>query len=272
MAASRATPRPRPASRCRRRADRSPASARCRARKAGSSDRSAGHAGGTAERVERVPDRAVDRIWHHRIGAGAAEAHVLAGLGRLARLGPLVAHAVAVGVEHERCPALRLHGVAGLVEQVGVEPAGHRAAAAHPQDVVLVELEVMGAEAGVDEGVLHRARFEDRQLPAAHVEREQLGGRMVLLAGVRILRAANAGGVPHAAPIVEHGVMIVGAGVPERAVAPIGRWRRRLDGGGVTGPERQRRVRVAHRHLEERCRVRLGSRIGIMSVEYSGAP
>ncbi len=83
-------------------------------------------------------------------------------------------------------------------------------------------------------------------------------GWSALLAEVRIRRPRMPAAIPHAAALVEHGVVIVGAGVPERAVAPIGRWRRRLDGGGVAGPERQRHVRVAHRHLEERCRVRLG--------------
>ncbi len=118
----------------------------------------------------------------------------------------------------------------------------------------------MGAEAGVDEGVLHRLGIEDRQLPARVVEREQLCRRMVRFrrAPIRIGPAADARGVPQAAALVEHGVVIVRLGVPELPVAPIGRRRRRLDGGGVAGPERQRRVRIAHRHLEERYRVRLG--------------
>src|SRR5262249_61256518 len=60
------------------------------------------------ERAGRVPDRAVGRVRHHRIGARTwVEAHVLAGFG-LTRLGELVELAVAAGVEHEREPADRL--------------------------------------------------------------------------------------------------------------------------------------------------------------------
>ena len=118
----------------------------------------------------------------------------------------------------------------------------------------------MGLEAGVDEGVLHRLRIEHRQRPVGLLEREQLGGRMVraLLAEVRILRPAHRRRQPHPALPVEHGVVVVGLGVPELLVAPIGRGTERLVHGRVPGSKPFRRVRVAHRRLEVGHRVRLG--------------
>ena len=90
-----------------------------------------------AEDADRVPDRAVVRIRHHGIGAGSArDAHVLGGVGRLARLGIVVALAVAVGVEHERRPALRFLRVAGFVAYFRVDPAGDRAGAADSHSVL----------------------------------------------------------------------------------------------------------------------------------------
>src|SRR5262249_49334676 len=53
----------------------------------------------SGESVERVPDRAVGRMRHHRVRTGAGNAHVLAGLGRLAGFGVFVDFAVAGEVE-----------------------------------------------------------------------------------------------------------------------------------------------------------------------------
>ena len=93
----------------------------------------------------------------------------------LLRIGCLVwfdigaALAVAVGVDHQCGPASRLGGVAGLVEHLGIKPTDDRPAATRPQRFVVVEaeLQVVGLEAGVDEGVLHRLGVEHRQLAAA---------------------------------------------------------------------------------------------------------
>src|SRR5581483_5307048 len=58
-----------------------------------------------AEHADRVPDRAVFRIGHDGVRAGAAgDACVLSRFSRLARLGVLVTLAVPVGVEDERRP------------------------------------------------------------------------------------------------------------------------------------------------------------------------
>ena len=54
------------------------------------------------------------------------------------------------------------------------------------------------------------------------VEREGLGGRMIgaLLAEGRIVRPAHARRQPHAALLVEHGVVVVGARVPDASGRP----------------------------------------------------
>jgi hypothetical protein len=85
---------------------------------------------------------------------------------RGAGLDIIVALAVAVDVEHERRPTLRLRRIAGLVEHLGVDPAGNWAGAAEPQRVigVVAELKVVGGKAGVDEAVLHRLGVEHRHL------------------------------------------------------------------------------------------------------------
>ena len=113
----------------------------------------------------------------------------------------------------------------------------------------------MGAEAGVDEGVLHRLRIEHRDL-----------ARRLARAGTPWrtddpspscrrpdcpCRARSA--ASHTRPLlVEHRIVVVGAGVPELLVAPIGRRLQRLD-ARRHGPARATPAcRIAHRHLEER--------------------
>ena len=93
-----------------------------------------------------------------------------------------------------------------------------------------------------------------------------------LLAEVRVVRAAHGGREPDPPLLVEHAVVVVGLGVPDLLLAPVGRRRQRLVAGGVSGPERLRRVGITHRHLELVTVCVLGSRIGMMSVEYSGEP
>ena len=136
---------------------------------------------GAGVAAQRAPHRAVGRARHHRV-EGRADAHVLGRLVRLAGLGVLVALAVAVGVEHQRGPALRLLDVAGLVEHLGVDPADIAAAAAgaHPQRLVgvVAELQMMRAEAGLVGGVLAGLRIVHRHPAVGAVERELNGRRM----------------------------------------------------------------------------------------------
>ncbi len=206
------------------------------------------------EHIPGVPDRTVDRIRHHRVSAGAGNAHVLVRIHRLARLGVVVELAVAVGVEHERRPALRLLGAAGLVEHLGVEPAGDRPAAAGPQGVVLVEaeLQMMRAEAGIDEGELLRLRIVHRQLPFVAVERERLGVGIVRALAAEGRRAGRVigPGHPDIALAVEHVVVIVELGVPDLLHAPIGRRRQRLFDRRVARTEGFRHVRAFRRRDE----------------------
>ena len=200
---------------------------------------------------------------HHRIRTRARDARVLARLGRLARLGPFVDLAVAIGIEHPRRPALRLGGVAGLIPNLRVDPAGHGTAAGEPKRVVgvIAELRVVRAEASVDEAVLHRLGIEHRDLTSGAVEREYLGRGMVriLLAEGWVLDSAHGRGEPHPAGLVEHAVVVVGALTPDLLVSPIGRGlvRLRCGGGMERRPERFRRIRIRDRHFEERRLVRL---------------
>src|SRR5439155_20202945 len=83
-----------------------------------------------ADRGARESQRAAP----HRAVAGRRDAierdvhaPVLVGIERLVRLGVFAALAVAVGVEDERSPALRLHLVAGLLEHLHIDPAGSAA-------------------------------------------------------------------------------------------------------------------------------------------------
>src|SRR5215470_9896781 len=136
------------------------------------------------EGEHRAPDRAV-----HRIDADAVErsddALVLRRIDRLVRLDiAFVALAVAVGVEDERRPALRLYLVAGFVEGLAVEPADHaalRAAGAGPERVVGVfrEHEMVGGEAGADERDLPASGIVHREMARGLLDRRELRRRMV---------------------------------------------------------------------------------------------
>src|SRR5262249_6983241 len=111
-------------------------------------------AGLTAEHADRVPDRAIYRIRHDRVRPRAAcNARVLSSIGRLARVGVLIALAVAVSVEDERRPAGRLLRVVRFIPHFRVDPAGDRTGAGQPQRVVgvVTELRMMCTETGVDE-------------------------------------------------------------------------------------------------------------------------
>src|SRR5207244_8990121 len=100
---------------------------------------------------------------------GRRDPFVLRRLNRLIGLDILVSLAVAIGVKDERRPALGLHLVAGLLEQLPVQPANHAAggaAGAGPQRVVgvLGKDQVMGGEAGADERELARRRIVHGQM------------------------------------------------------------------------------------------------------------
>src|SRR5262249_22771765 len=99
-----------------------------------------------------------------------ADALVLPRLFRLIGLDPCIALAIAVGVDDQRRPALRLARVARLPEQFRVDPADEGELVlqivAEPQRVVriLPEVQVVGSEASVDEGELLRLRVIDSDL------------------------------------------------------------------------------------------------------------
>src|SRR5262245_21770829 len=76
---------------------------------------------------------------------------ILGWISRLIWLRVRVALAVAVVVEDERAPTLRLLLVVGLIPTPDVEPAFHaRRAGRRPQHVVVVHIHVTPAETGID--------------------------------------------------------------------------------------------------------------------------
>src|SRR3984893_967163 len=201
------------------------------------------------EGEHRAPDRAV-----HRIDADAVErsndALILRRIDRLVRLGiAFVALAVAVGVEDERRPALRLHLVAGFVEGLAVEPADHaalRAAGAGPERVVGVfrEHEMVGGEAGADERDLAAFWIVHGEMARGLLDWCELRRGMVraLAAEVRIGELADARGEADPAGLIHHRIVHAGLAVPDHLVAPIGRW-------AVWIVLRRRRLWITHRHF-----------------------
>ena len=119
----------------------------------------------------------------------------------------------------------------------------------------------MGAEARVDEGVLHCFGIEHRRLTAGTLERESLGGWVFgsFLAEVRIVDAAHRRRQPQPALLVEHRIVIVRSAIPDLLLAPIGRRRQRLHRrrGMQWRSKHFRHCRILHRQLEVRNLVRL---------------
>ena len=127
-----------------------------------------------------TPYRAVGRRRHAVVTT--VDAHVARRVRGFARFGVVrVAHAVAVGVEDERRPALGRHGIAGFKKFPGIEPADDAAAAAGPQGMVLVfgEHQVVRAETGIDRGIDIGPGIVNPEMAAGAAGRKHLGGRML---------------------------------------------------------------------------------------------
>src|SRR5262249_46991898 len=101
-----------------------------------------------------TPHGIVNWIWLHRIECGH-NALILVRIQCIVWTDKVVALAIAISVDNQRCPALRRLFVASLLEFFHVEPtddAALRPALASPQRVVRIvtEIKMMGAEAGTD--------------------------------------------------------------------------------------------------------------------------
>ncbi len=120
---------------------------------------------------------------------------------------------------------------------------------------VFGELQVVRAIAGIHKPVITRGRVQNCQLPPGAFGGEELSRRMsrALPTKVRVVGAANPGGVPDAAGVIQHGVVGVGLAVPDDLFAPVGgrRVHRVLAG--------TRRIGVAYGGFEGRCPI--GERI-----------
>ncbi len=100
---------------------------------------------------------------------------VLLRIDRLIRFDVLVTLAVTIGVEHEHRPPLGLLLVLGLVVHACVEPTFDRPTAGEPQHVVVIEVEMVRAEAGVNRRDLLGLRVVHLHLTPALRNRERLG-------------------------------------------------------------------------------------------------
>src|SRR5262249_40058820 len=121
----------------------------------------------------RTPHGVVDRARRYTVKAGT-DPFVLLGIQRLIWFNILIALSVAVGVQHDCRPALGRLFIMGLVVNPGVEPAFDLTAAREPEDAVLVEVQVMRSEAGIDSSDLLGFRIVHLHLTAALLNRKCL--------------------------------------------------------------------------------------------------
>src|ERR1700722_7412673 len=196
---------------------------------------------------DRAPDAAIRRIRHDGVKADG-ETLVPLGTRRLTGFHPRIELAVAVGVEHQGSPTLRSCRIAGQIEFLGVEPAHDLVTAAGPERVARIfgELQVMRAEAGVNESIFTALRLIHRELPLRRVDRKRHGGRMsrAFFAERWIVGRANSRGVPDPPGTILHRIVGIRPAVPDPLLAPVRR-----------GPQHRvivgrRRIGIAHRRAE----------------------
>ena len=121
-----------------------------------------------------TPDRSVDRTRRHAVER-RVDSFVLRRIDRLIGLDVGVALAVAVRVQDEYGPPLRLLLVVRLVVHLRVEPALDRTAAGEPEHAVVVEIQVMRTEAGIDGRDLPGFWIVELHLPAVLRDWERHG-------------------------------------------------------------------------------------------------
>src|SRR6185312_15085148 len=142
------------------------------------------------------------------------------------RFGPSIQLAIAVGVENERRPALRIGRIAGAQELAGIEPTDHLLTAAGPERVAVdAELQMMSREAGIDEDIFAIAWIVDRELATGARKRKAVRRWMARpgLTEGRVIGRADARRVPHPALRTEHRIVRDGARVPDALASPVGR-------------------------------------------------
>src|SRR6185503_11338995 len=132
---------------------------------------------GTRHPEYRAPHRSIRWTRRHAVEA-ALDPLVLRRVDWIVDADKRIALAVAVGVEHERGPALRLRLVMRLVVDACVEPRDDRAAAREPQLVVFGEIQVVSPEAGVNGRHLLRLRIPHLHLAVVLRDWHHLRGRV----------------------------------------------------------------------------------------------
>src|SRR6516225_10095530 len=120
----------------------------------------------------RSPDRAINRTRTNAIER-RIDPLVLRWIDFIVDADICVAFAVAVRIENERSPALRLLFVFGLQIDLRIEPAFNHAATRKPQDILIVEIQMVRAEAGVDGRGLFGLRIVKFDLSAALIKRKR---------------------------------------------------------------------------------------------------
>src|SRR5262249_35980002 len=124
-----------------------------------------------------------DRTRSYAVEANV-DSFVFRRINRLIRLNPGIAFPVAVGVQNKWSPTLSLGFVFGLHVNLRVEPAfdgavGVIAAAREPENVVVVQIQMVRAETCIDRRDLFRLWIIQFDLPAALIDWKCLGRRMV---------------------------------------------------------------------------------------------
>src|SRR5438128_2981784 len=176
----------------------------------------AGHAEG------RTPNCAINRAGSHAV-EGRINALVLGWINRLVGLDVGVSLSVAVGVENEWCPPLRFCFVFGFQVDLRVEPALDHATTGEPQGVVIVQVQVMCAEAGIDRRYLFRLWIVELNLSSALIDRKDLRRRVVGSLTAKCLRLIlpNARCDPDAALTIHREAVGVRLTGPNGLVAPV---------------------------------------------------
>src|SRR5205823_1887672 len=150
--------------------------------------------------------------------------------GRLIRLGVGVLFSVAVRIENEWYPALCLRFVFRLEINFCVEPTLDLAAAREPQHIIIIEIQMMRAEASIHGCDLFRFRIVDFNLASALVNGKYLRGWVIraLLAKWLRLILSNPCSNPNAAFLIHREAVGIGLACPDGFFIPVWRWLRRL--------------------------------------------
>src|SRR5262249_43299942 len=129
-----------------------------------------------------APNGSIRWTWRHGV-KGPGDAFIFGRIDGLIGFDVIIALAIAIGVEDERCPTLRQTLIACFIENFPIEPADRvsPAAGAGPKRLigVIAELQMMRAEAGIDQGDLAARGIIDGKLPIGAGKRKEFGREQI---------------------------------------------------------------------------------------------